>query len=498
MLHLVQIGLHAGGEGEVHNIAELVLHQARHHLPQGRGVQVFAVLHHILPIQNGGDGGGIGRGPADPLLLQRPDQGRLGIAGGRLGEVLGGFGLGAEEALPLLQIGQGGLHLRGLLILALLIDSQKARKFHLGAAGSKGIARAGDLDAHAVIDGGGHLTGQKTAPDQLIQPILLRGKILFDFLRRDVDIRGTDSLVGILRAGLGLVVPRLFGIIVHPVAAGDEASGIRHGLLGDPQGIRSHVGDEAHGALLLEIHTLIELLGNGHGASGRHIQLPGCLLLEGAGDEGRRRRPALILALDAGNGKGRIGDLCQNPFHLLLVFQFNFFVPAVKMGLKAAQIRNDPIQGHIQGPIFLGNEDANLLLPLGHQAGSHRLDTSGGEPPADFLPEQGRELVTHNPVQNAPGLLGIHQVMVDDPGRSHALLDHLPGNLIEGDPIFQIIGQPQKLLEVPGDGFALPVGVRCQIDHLTGLGRTPQLVDDLLFPLDGLIIGGKACLHIHA
>ena len=74
-------------------------------------MEVLAVLDHILPVHNGGDGGGVGGGPADPLLLQGPDEGGLGVPGGGLGELLLGLGGRLGQGLPLLEVGQAGLEL---------------------------------------------------------------------------------------------------------------------------------------------------------------------------------------------------------------------------------------------------------------------------------------------------------------------------------------------------------------------------------------------------
>ena len=59
------------------------------------------------------------------------------------------------------------------------------------------------------------------------------------------------------------------------------------GHAGYGEGVGTHIGDQTHGALALNVHAFIELLGDGHSAPGRHIQLAGGLLLEGRGGEGR-------------------------------------------------------------------------------------------------------------------------------------------------------------------------------------------------------------------
>ena len=152
----------------------------------------------------------------------------------------------------------------------------------------------------------------------------------------------------------------------------------------------------------------------------------------------------------------------------------------------------------LDGPVLLGLEGPNLLLPLHHQAGGHRLHPAGGQAPADLLPQQGGELIAHDPVQNAPGLLGVHQILVDGPGLGDGLVDHLLGDLVKGHPVGLVVGDVQQLLQMPGDGLPLPVRVGGQIDFAALLGRLLQVADGVLLALDGLVVGLKAVFHVHA
>ena len=54
---------------------------------------------------------------------------------------------------------------------------------------------AHDLHGHAVIDGIGHLAGQKPAPDQAVQAVLLAAQRFFHLLRRQIDAAGADGLM---------------------------------------------------------------------------------------------------------------------------------------------------------------------------------------------------------------------------------------------------------------------------------------------------------------
>ena len=83
----------------------------------------------------------------------------------------------------------------------------------------------------------------------------------------------------VLRAGLGLVVAGGLGIVALPVAAQDKRLRRSDSLFGDAQRVGTHVGDETHRALARDVHALIELLGDGHGAARRHVELARGLLL---------------------------------------------------------------------------------------------------------------------------------------------------------------------------------------------------------------------------
>ena len=63
----------------------------------------------------------------------------------------------------------------------------------------------------------------------------------------------------------------------------------------------------------------------------------------------------------------------------------------------------EAISWHLKELLEIPNE-----IPIYHQPSGHRLDTSGGQPPANFAPEQGGELVAYDAVQQAACLLGVH------------------------------------------------------------------------------------------
>ena len=139
------------------------------------------------------------------------------------------------------------------------------------------------LDAHAVVDGVCHLAGEKAAPDQAVQAVLLARQVALDLLGCEGDIAGADGLVRVLRAGLRLILARRLGAVIRTVAPIDEVARRGLCLLGDAQRVGTHVGDQAHRALARDVDALIELLGDGHRAPGRHVELARGLLLQRGG-----------------------------------------------------------------------------------------------------------------------------------------------------------------------------------------------------------------------
>jgi hypothetical protein len=87
------------------------------------------------------------------------------------------------------------------------------------------------------------------------------------------------------------------------------------------------------------------------------------------------------------NGKFLTGDILDDRLGLCFIFQFPLLILAVIVGHKGAGLP-DPIQRHIQRPVLLGNEGADLIFPVHHQTGGNTLDTAGGKTAADFLPQQ--------------------------------------------------------------------------------------------------------------
>ena len=402
-----------------------------------------------------------------------------------------------QHLFPHGQVRQRRAHGLPFLIPALLIYGNKAGEAEALVGGAEGVPRTAGIDGYGIIQGICHLACQEPAPDQLIEPVLVRRQAAANPLGIQLHMGRPDGLVGILGGILGLIYMEGAVIILLAVALGDKAGGGGHGLVAEALGIGTHIGNEAQGAFALHIHAFIELLGHHHGLPGGHVQLAGCLLLQGGGGKGRRSRPLFLRFFHIGDGKGLAGNVIDHRLGHLFGFQLPLLFLTVIMGHKGAGVA-DPVQRHVQRPVLPGLEGTDLLLPVHHHPGGHALHPSGGQAPADLFPKQGGQLIAHDPVQNPSRLLGIHQIVINIPGIADGILHHLLGDLVEGDPVGLAVRQVQQLLQVPGNGLSLPVRVRCQIDRIRLFGGGLQFLNEGLFAPNRQIFRGEIMLQIHA
>ena len=306
--------------------------------------------------------------------------------------------------------------------------------------------------------------------------------------------------MGVLGGGGRAGLPAAGGLvhIGFAPAPADELLGRGHRLVRDAQRVGTHIGDEAHGAVVLDVHPFIQRLGGPHRAGGRKAEGPAGVLLQGGGDEGRgRRTPALALVhlghrvgLALQRGEDRVG------FGFGLDRRLGAVRPGGQPGCEGAALLR--FQVGVQVPVFLRLELFDLQLPVPDQPHRHALHPAGRKPPAHLAPQKRAELVAHQPVQLPPGLLGVEQVHVDGAGVGHALLHPFFGDLVEGDPVGGRRVQTQQVGQVPADGLAFPVRVGGQQHAVALFGLGLQLLDQLLLALDGDILGLVPVFNVNA
>ena len=239
-----------------------------------------------------------------------------------------------------------------------------------------------------------------------------------------------------------------------------------------------HVGDEP---------LLVERLRNLHDSRGRQAQASARLLLQGGGDE-RRPRPAAVRL------RGHRGHLGVRPVQILRQPARPGFVqhhdigrgelpvgpevppcgeaPAVDgTGGHDEALAGTGRGGRLQRPVAGGHERHSLALALDDDAGSHALHPSGRQPGRHLLPQNRRDLVAVEAVQQPAGLLGVHEPPIHVPGVRQRRPDGVGGDLVEHEPAHGHLRRGREHFEqVPSDRLTLAVLVGCQI-QLVGSGH---------------------------
>ena len=115
---------------------------------------------------------------------------------------------------------------------------------------------------------------------------------------------------------------------------------------------------------------------------------------------------------DAGYLPLRFADRGDNLIGRFLVRDFYVLAFVLeKFGFEERRLAG--VEQGVDGPVFLRNESADFLFALDDQAESNGLDAPGGKAAADFIPEQGRDFVADDAVEDAASLLRVHEVGVD-------------------------------------------------------------------------------------
>ena len=159
-----------------------------------------------------------------------------------------------------------------------------------------------------------------------------------------------------------------------------------------------------------------------------------------------------------------------------------------------------PVQFRFQRPPFYGDKGGDFLLPFHNHAESHGLYPACGEAELDLEPEQGADFVAHQPVQDAPRLLRIHQLHINGAGMGECFLHRLPGDFVKDDALGRLVlpVPARGGLEMPGNGLALPVGVRSQKDVAGLVAGGLEVVHQLFLVPQGQVFGPEFRFGIYA
>ncbi len=348
---------------------------------------------------------------------------------------------------------------------------------------------AADLHRDGVARRVLHLGGHGPLPDQLVELELVAGQA---GLRRGAETitRGTDRLVGLLGVlHLGGVGARLRGQVVGAVQLRDLGAGGRDRGVAQRRGVRTHVRDVA---------VLVQLLRDLHRGLRAEAELAAGLLLQRRRTERGVRRAAVRLGLDRAHGEAGVLQGGGEGARVRLVEVEGVRGLELSQGVEVATLGDSPAvdglktgdqgrrvarvtgaagpEGARQVPVLGGAEGDPLAFPLDDEPGRDRLDTAGRQARHDLLPQDRRDLVAVEAVEDAAGLLGVDQLLVELARVGHGLADRVLGDLVEDHPLDRDLGL-EDLLEVPGDRLALPVLIGGEEQLVGVLQQVLELLD---------------------
>ena len=310
-------------------------------------------------------------------------------------------------------------------------------------------------------------------------------------------------LLGI--AASGLVPARLGDRVGLAILGLHQLGDLTERRIGDRDRVGSHVGDQADRAVAGEVDTFIEALRDLHRPAGAEPQLARGLLLQRRGRERRRGRSLALLLLNGGDAVPRVAERGGVRVGVAVGAEDETLLVRTRCQLPIGHL-NEPCnerllrvlgrEADVDAPILHRVERIDLALALDDQPHGHRLDTAGRKARLHALPQQRRDLVPDQAVEDPPRLLGVGEVPVDPAGVREGIEDRVARDLGERDPVGLPGVLPEEGGHVHGDRLALTVEVGCQHEPVGGLHRPLQDGDVLLGALRHLVLDLEVVLRV--
>ena len=129
---------------------------------------------------------------------------------------------------------------------------------------------------------------------------------------------------------------------------------------------------------------------------------------------------------------------------------------------------------HVEAPVSGRHESDALTFTLNNQTDGGTLHTTCGQSTIYFAPQHGGYLITEQAVEDATGLGGVDQAVIETSGSCESMVNGGLGDFVKDHTVYGHTGLDRRLEvfdEVPTDGLTLSVFVGCQIDGTGLLGK---------------------------
>ena len=144
------------------------------------------------------------------------------------------------------------------------------------------------------------------------------------------------------------------------------------------------------------------------------------------------------------------------------------------------------------------HEVLDFFLAFDDEAHGHALHATGRKCGFHFLPKQWRQLITHQTVEHASGLLRIDEAHVDVARVLDGVGDGRFGDFVEDDALRVFLLQVEHFIEMPRDGFSLAVLIGCEPHRVGCLREFPQLGHKVFLVVRYLVFGFKVLFDVDA
>ena len=131
------------------------------------------------------------------------------------------------------------------------------------------------------------------------------------------------------------------------------------------------------------------------------------------------------------------------------------------------------------------------------QADGDGLNPARAQAPSHLFPEERREGVTRQAIQDAPRFLGMDELHIELAGLLEGSTDGFLGDLVEHHPLDRNL-RVQELQQVPADGLTFPVFVRREEQLIGAFEGVLQFFDRLLLVLRNHVERFEIFGRVHA
>ena len=152
-------------------------------------------------------------------------------------------------------------------------------------------------------------------------------------------------------------------------------------------------------------------------------------------------------------------------------------------------------ESRIDRPVLGAHMRHAVALTGDHEARGHRLHTASRQGRANLAPQEGRDLVAVEAVEDAAGLLRVHKVGVQVARVLQGTLDRFLRDFVEHHAAHGNL-RLQDLQEVPRDGLTLAVLISCQIEFVALLEEFLEFGDLFLLVRVHHVVGRETVIHV--